>query len=137
MRNSTGVHIHGNVAVGNRLAGVYGHVKDLRGTGRNLQLDPFHERISMTVVGGQLVSNGSGPVTIDQPLSLELYNVDLRAPQRDLGFKFTGVLGEYQEEVLELLLRHKEAVVIRPAQVSKRAGADQPAVKATRTSVRK
>ena len=69
----------------------------------------------MTIVGGQLVSNGSGPVTIDQPLSLELYDVDLRRPARDLGIRLTGVLGQYQEQVLDILVRKKLPVVIRPA----------------------
>nr|WP_240954211.1 mannuronan 5-epimerase AlgG [Solimonas marina] len=115
VRNSTNMRLYGNVAVGNGLSGIYGHIKDLHGTGRNLALDPFHERVSMTVVGGQLVSNGSAPIGIDQPLSLELYNVDMRAPQRDLGIKFTGILGKHQEKVLDVLMRQKKAVILRPA----------------------
>ncbi|WP_051361795.1 mannuronan 5-epimerase AlgG [Solimonas soli] len=115
VRNSTNMRLYGNIAVGNGLSGIYGHIKDLTGTGRNLRLDPFHERISMTVVGGQLVSNGSAPVGIDQPLSLELYDVDMRAPQRQLGLKFTGILGKHQEEVLDILMRQKKAVILRPA----------------------
>lgn len=54
-------------------------------------------------------------MTIDQPLSLELYDVDLRKPERELGIKFTGVLGQYQEQVLDILVRRKLPVVIRPA----------------------
>jgi poly(beta-D-mannuronate) C5 epimerase len=114
VRNSTDLRLYGNIAVGNSLAGIYGNIKDLTGTGRNVRLDPFHEKISMTVVGGQLVSNGSGPISIDQPLSLELYDVDLRAPQRQLGIKFTGILGQYQEQVLDILMRQKGAVVVKP-----------------------
>jgi len=115
VRNSLDVGLYDNVAVGNALSGVYGHIKNLTDTGRNLRLDPFNPRVSMIVSGGQLVSNGSGPVTIDQPLSLELYNVDLREPRRDLGIKFTGVLGLYQQQVLDLLVRQKLAVVIKPS----------------------
>jgi poly(beta-D-mannuronate) C5 epimerase len=115
VRNSTNMRLYGNVAVGNGLSGIYGHIKNLAGSGRNLHLDPFHERISMTVVGGQLISNGSSPVGIDQPLSLELYDVDMRAPQRQLGIKFTGILGKHQEEVLDVLMRQKRAVILRPA----------------------
>ncbi|MGH8447156.1 MAG: mannuronan 5-epimerase AlgG [Solimonas sp.] len=118
VRNSTNMRLYGNVAVGNGLSGIYGHIKDLSGTGRNLRLDPFHERIAMTVVGGQLISNGSSPVGIDQPLSLELYDVDLRAPQRELGIKFTGILGQHQEEVLDILMRQKKAVIVRPAGIN-------------------
>jgi len=115
VRNSIDARLNGNVAISNGLSGIYGHIKNLNDTGRNIRLDPFHQTISMTVVGGQLVSNGSGPVTIDQPLSLELYDVDLRRPARDLGIKFTGVLGQYQEQVLDILVRRKLPVVIRPA----------------------
>ena len=115
VRNSIDADLRGNLAIGNGLAGIYGHIKNLSETGRNLRLDPFDQTISMTVVGGQLVSNGSGPVTIDQPLSLELYDVDLRRPARDLGIRFTGVLGRYQEQVLDILVRRKLPVVIRPA----------------------
>lgn len=115
VRNSIDAELRGNVAIANGLSGIYGHIKNLSDTGRNLRLDPFSQRISMTVVGGQLVSNGSGPVTIDQPLSLELYDVDLRKPERELGIKFTGVLGQYQEQVLDILVRRKLPVVIRPA----------------------
>ena len=115
VRNSVDAELRDNVAIGNGLSGIYGHIKNLSDTGRNLRLDPFRQTISMTVVGGQLVSNGSGPVTIDQPLSLELYDVDLRKPARDLGIKFTGVLGHYQEQVLDILVRRKLPVVIKPA----------------------
>lgn len=115
VRNSLDVQLRENVAIGNGLSGVYGHIKNLADTGRNLQLDPFRQTISMLVVGGQLVSNGSGPVTIDQPLSLELYDVDLREPRRQLGIKFSGILGEYQQQVLDILVRQNKPVVIRPA----------------------
>ncbi|MCK9384045.1 MAG: right-handed parallel beta-helix repeat-containing protein [Nevskia sp.] len=115
VRNSTGVRLYDNIAIGNVLSGVYGHVKDLSDTDRNLRLDPFHQKVSMVIVGGQLVSNGSGPVSIDQPLSLELYDVDLRAPQRSLGIKFSGVLNVYQNKVLDILLRQRLPVVIKPA----------------------
>jgi len=114
VRNSIDVQLRDNVAVGNALSGVYGHIENLSDTGRNLKLDPFHPVISMTVVGGKLVSNGSGPITIDQPLSLEVYNVDLREPRRELGIHFTGVLGTYQEKVLDIMVRQKLPVVVKP-----------------------
>lgn len=115
VRNSVDADLRDNVAIGNGLAGIYGHIKNLNDTGRNIHLDPFSQTISMTVVGGMLVSNGSGPVTIDQPLSLELYDVDLRKPARDLGIRLTGVLGQFQEQVLDILMRRKLPVVVRPA----------------------
>ncbi|MDB5985986.1 MAG: poly(beta-D-mannuronate) epimerase [Nevskia sp.] len=115
VRNSTEVRLYDNAAVGNNLTGIYGHIKDLADTGRNLRLDPFNLKVSMQVVGGQLVSNGSAPITIDQPLSLELYDIDLRAPRREMGIKFSGILGENQEKVLDILLRQKQAVMVKPA----------------------
>ncbi|WP_243040969.1 right-handed parallel beta-helix repeat-containing protein [Dyella sedimenti] len=118
VRNSIDVQLRDNVAVGNALSGIYGHIENLNDTGRNLKLDPFHPIISMTVVGGKLVSNGSGPITIDQPLSLEVYDVDLREPRRNLGIHFTGVLGENQEKVLDIMVRQKLPVVVKPEAIS-------------------
>jgi len=115
VRNSIDVQLRDNVAVGNQLSGIYGHIEDLSDTGRNLKLDPFHPSISLTVVGGKLVSNGSGPVTIDQPLSLELYDVDLLEPRRALGIDLTGVLGRHQKKVLDILVRQRLPVVVKPA----------------------
>ncbi|MGA0586520.1 mannuronan 5-epimerase AlgG [Dyella sp. KRB-257] len=114
VRNSIEVQLRDNVAVGNQLSGIYGHIKDLSDTGRNLKLDPFQPSISLTVVGGKLVSNGSGPVTIDQPLSLELYDVDLLEPRRALGIDLSGVLGRHQEKVLDILVRQRLPVVVKP-----------------------
>src|SRR5207245_2189657 len=72
VRNSTDLRLYGNIAIANGLSGIYGHSRDV-GQGRNIKLDPYQERVSMTVVGGQLVSNGSSPIGVDAPLSLELY----------------------------------------------------------------
>lgn len=115
VRNSVDVRIYDNVAIANGDYGIYGDVEDLTGTGRNLRLDPFRERVSMVVVGGKLVSNAAGPLSIDQPLSLEVYNVDMLAPQRSLGIKFNGVLGNFQHKVLKLLVADKHAILVKPA----------------------
>ncbi|MGH8482291.1 MAG: mannuronan 5-epimerase AlgG, partial [Nevskiaceae bacterium] len=115
MRNSVDIRLYDNVAMANRLAGVYGHIKDLTGTDRDLKLDPFDQTVSMIVVGGRLVFNGSGPVTIDRPLSVELYNVELLAPSKKVGIQMTGVLGRHQLEILDILVRQRKAAVIEPA----------------------
>ncbi|HEY1078364.1 MAG TPA: mannuronan 5-epimerase AlgG [Fontimonas sp.] len=115
VRNSVRVRLHENRAIANGSAGIYGHIKDLHGTDRNLNLDPFEQSVSLVVVGGQLIHNGSGPVTIDQPLSLELYDVDLLAPTRAGGLALSGVLGRYQNTLLDLLVRQRRPVVIEPA----------------------
>jgi mannuronan 5-epimerase len=115
MRNSVDIRLYDNVAVANALAGIYGHIKDLTGTDRDLKLDPFELNISMIIVGGRLIFNGSGPVTIDRPLSVELYNVELLAPSKKVGIQMTGVLGRHQLEILDILVRQRKAALIEPA----------------------
>lgn len=115
MRNSVDIKLYGNIAVANQLSGVYGHIKDLSGTDRNLKIDPFEQSISMVIVGGQLTFNGSGPLAIDKPLSLELYGVDLLAPTKKAGIQLTGVLGQHQQDILDILVRRRGAVIIEPA----------------------
>jgi mannuronan 5-epimerase len=125
LRNSVDIRLYGNTAVANRQAGIYGHIKDLRGTDRDLKLDPFELNISMIVVGGQLIFNGSGPFAIDQPLSVELYGVDFLAPTKKAGIQLPGILGEHQQEILDILVRQRAAVVIEPA--AQAAGKDAEA----------
>jgi poly(beta-D-mannuronate) C5 epimerase len=115
VRNSVRVRLQDNRAVANGSAGVYGHIKDLHGTDRDLVLDPFEPVVSLIVVGGQLIHNRSGPVRIDQPLSLELYDVDLLAPTRVGGLGLPGVLGRHQHRLLDLLVRQRRPVIIEPA----------------------
>lgn len=131
MRNSVDIRLYDNVAVANALAGIYGHIKDLTGTDRDLKLDPFELNISMIVVGGRLIFNGSGPVTIDRPLSVELYNVELLAPSKKVGIQMTGVLGRHQLEILDILVRQRKAALIEPAvKLEKRERQQQPGRKA-------
>ncbi len=121
LRNSVDIRLYDNVAVANKSAGIYGHIKDLTGTDRDLKLDPFELNISMVVVGGRLIFNGSGPVTIDRPLSVELYNVELLAPSKRVGIQMTGVLGHHQAQILDILIRQRQAAVIEPAEQAKQA----------------
>lgn len=114
VRNSLDIKLYENVVIGNAFSGIYGHIKDLTGTDRDLRLDPFDPTVSLVVVGGQLIGNHSGPVHIDQPLSVELYDVDLLAPLKSDGLRLKGILGEFQNPILHLLLRERTAVVIEP-----------------------
>lgn len=116
VRNSVNIKLYENVATANGLMGVYGHIKDLTDTDRDIQLDPFDAQVSLIVVGGELNSNGSGPLSIDSPLSVELYRVAMLAPTKSLGLTFNGVLGERQDEILDLLVRQKKAVLIDPVE---------------------
>lgn len=116
IRNSVNIRLYENLAAANGLTGIYGHIKDLSDTDRDIALDPFDTKVSMIVVGGELAANGSSPLSIDSPLSLELYNVALTAPSKSTGITFSGVLGERQEEILDLLVRRKKAVLIDPVE---------------------
>lgn len=116
VRNSVNIRLYENFSVGNQLTGVYGHIKDLTDTDRNIELDPFDTKVSMIVVGGILGANGSGPLSIDSPLSLELYKVKMIAPTKSTGISFAGVLGRKQDEILDLLVRRQLAVLIDPVE---------------------
>ncbi|MBM7060042.1 mannuronan 5-epimerase AlgG [Pseudomonas sp. UL073] len=116
LRNSVNIRLYENVAAGNQLIGVYGHTKDLSDTDRDIALDPFDTKVSMIVVGGQLAGNGSSPLAIDSPLSVELYRVDMLMPSKQSGITFSGILGERQEEILDLLVRQQKAVLIDPVE---------------------
>lgn len=116
LRNSVNIRLYENLAIANGLTGVYGHIKDLSDTDRDIELDPFDTKVSMIVVGGKLAGNGSSPLSIDSPLSVELYRVEMLAPSKSTGISFAGVLGEKQEEILDLMVRRKKAVLIDPVE---------------------
>ncbi|ARB27878.1 right-handed parallel beta-helix repeat-containing protein [Pseudomonas tolaasii] len=116
IRNSVNIRLYENTAMANGLTGVYGHIKDLTDTDRDIALDPFDAKVSLIVVGGELAGNGSGPLSIDSPLSIELYRVSMLAPTKSSGISFSGVLGDRQEEILDLLVRQQKAVLIDPVE---------------------
>ena len=76
----------------------------------------FDTKVSLIVVGGELAGNGSGPLSIDSPLSIELYRVSMLAPTKSSGISFSGILGDRQEEILDLLVRQQKAVLIDPVE---------------------
>ncbi len=116
IRNSVNIRLYENIAMANGLTGVYGHIKDLTNTDRDIKLDPFDAQVSLIVVGGELAANGSGPLSIDSPLSVELYRVSMLAPTKSSGISFSGILGERQDEILDLLVRQQKAVLIDPVE---------------------
>ncbi|WQG58843.1 mannuronan 5-epimerase AlgG [Pseudomonas sp. RTB3] len=116
VRNSVNIRLYENISMANGLMGVYGHIKDLSDTDRDIALDPFDTKVSLIVVGGELAANGSGPLSIDSPLSVELYRVSMLAPTKSNGISFNGILGERQDEILDLLVRQKKAVLIDPVE---------------------
>lgn len=116
IRNSVNIKLYENTSMANGLTGVYGHIKDLTDTDRDIALDPFDAKVSLIVVGGELAGNGSGPLSIDSPLSIELYRVSMLAPTKSSGISFNGILGDRQEEILDLLVRQQKAVLIDPVE---------------------
>ncbi|ONH55185.1 poly(beta-D-mannuronate) C5 epimerase [Pseudomonas cedrina subsp. cedrina] len=116
VRNSVNIKLYENTSMANGLTGLYGHIKDLTDTDRDIALDPFDAKVSLIVVGGELAGNGSGPLSIDSPLSVELYRVSMLAPTKTSGISFSGVLGDRQEEILDLLVRQQKAVLIDPVE---------------------
>ncbi len=112
IRNSTDVQVRDNVALANGLTGIYGAAVDLSGTVRDFVKDPFQKKLGLTVIGGQYTSNGSGPFGIDLPTKVIYYNVDLRTPQRDLGFRLGGMLHTFQVEFLDIVLNKKKVVIL-------------------------
>lgn len=115
VRNSVDVRLQENALIANRLTGVYGHVKDLTGSDRDLHEDPFEMVLSMRLNGDQLVGNGSGAVGVQSAKRVELYNLTLVAGSRSGGINFGGVLREKQDEIMEILLRRRQVAVIEPA----------------------
>ena len=116
VRNSVNIRLYENIAMANGLTGVYGHIKDLTNTDRDIELDPFDAEVSLIMVGGELAGNGSGPLAIDSPLSIELYRVSMLAPTKSSGISFNGILGERQDEILDLMVRQQKAVLIDPVE---------------------
>jgi poly(beta-D-mannuronate) C5 epimerase len=72
--------------------------------------------VSLIRGGVTLPPNGSSPLSIDSPLSVELYRVDMLAPSKSTGISFAGILGERQDEILDMLVRRKLAVLIDPVE---------------------
>jgi len=116
VRNSVNIRLYENIAMANGLTGVYGHIKDLTDTDRDIDLDPFDAEVSLIMVGGELAGNGSGPLAIDSPLSIERYRVSMLAPTKSSGISFNGILGERQDEILDLMVRQQKAVLIDPVE---------------------
>lgn len=114
IRNSENIRLYENLSALNQLTGVYGHIRDLSDTDRDLDLDPFDAKVSLILVGGTLAGNGSGPINIDSPLSVELYRVKLVAPRKSSGIQLAGILGQKQEEILDLMVRQRLPVLIDP-----------------------
>ena len=116
VRNSVNIRLYENLSMANGLTGVYGHIKDLSDTDRDIHLDPFDTEVSLIVVGGELAGNGSGPLSIDSPLSIELYRVSMLAPTKSSGISLNGILGDRQDEILDLMVRQQKAVLIDPVE---------------------
>jgi len=118
IRNSTNVGVYHNIAILNGTFGVLGQVKDLSDTGRNIEEDVYDQEVSMSVVGGKLAANASGPLYTDNPQYIDLYDIEMRFPRSKAGIHFNGVLGTYQTEIFDGLLNQHRAVRIAPVVVN-------------------
>lgn len=114
VRNSKNICMYENIAADNGMYGIYGHIKDLSGTSRDIQQDPFESNVSLTLVGGQLIGNGSGQIDIDSPFKVELYRVDLRMQGARMRVTAKSVFNAYMDEILDLLIRQRKAVLLVP-----------------------
>lgn len=113
-RNSTDIRLYNNRIIANGSFGVYGKVADLSQTDRDFELDPYSSEISLTVTGGEIAANQRGSLSIDRPLSLELYNIDLRFPSTSKGLYMQGILGTHHEQIMEILFKHRQAAILHP-----------------------
>lgn len=114
VRNSTEVKVYNNQVLANGTFGVVGQTKDLSGTDRNMTEDPYKQEVSLTLVGGELSHNGSGPVFIDPPQYLYMYGVDLRFPSSGNGVSFRGVLDFYHDRIIRAMMQKKRVVSVHP-----------------------
>ncbi|WP_137817266.1 mannuronan 5-epimerase AlgG [Pseudomonas sp. 2FG] len=114
VRNSMNVGLYENLAAANGLLGIYGHVKDLKGTDRDLQLDPFDMNMSLTLVGGRLIGNESGAISVVSPQSVKLYQVEMLMPIQPTGIGMFGALADGKNQIIDLLVRQKKAVLVLP-----------------------
>lgn len=112
VRNSSEIRLQNNSAIANGLAGVSAVAVDLTSARRNTRIDPYSRAVTVKLVGGQLTGNGSGPINIDDPTRVEIYDLDLRTPQRALGYRLGGVLLTFQIDVIDILVNQKRVAVI-------------------------
>ncbi|MBW7470397.1 NosD domain-containing protein [Marinobacter sp. F4218] len=115
VRNSTDVLLYRNVALLNGTYGIFGQLKDLSDTDRDFAEDAYRFAVSMTVVGGKLAANASGPLASDNPQYLSLFDVEMRFPGTEGGIQFDGALGIHQSAILDALINQQQAVTLRPA----------------------
>ncbi len=113
LRNSAAVRVQENTAIANGLTGIYGAAVDLSGTARDFVQDHYIKQLEMTVVGGQYTSNGSGPFGLNYPSKVSIYGVDLRTPQRQLGYRLGGMLPPFQIDFLDIILNQGKVAVIQ------------------------
>jgi poly(beta-D-mannuronate) C5 epimerase len=113
-RNSTDIRLYNNRIIANGSFGVYGNVADLSHTDRDFELDPYDSEISLTVTGGVIAANGRGSLVVDRPLSLEMYDIELRLPSNSKGLYTDGALAAHHEQLMEILFKHRQAAILHP-----------------------
>ncbi|MGF1911724.1 right-handed parallel beta-helix repeat-containing protein [Vibrio kasasachensis] len=65
VRNSQNIHAIDNDLIANGGSGLYAHIDDLKEhTHRDLELDPFETKISLYAIGGKIVANATGAISM-------------------------------------------------------------------------
>ncbi len=113
-RNSTDIRLYHNRIIANGSFGVYGNVADLSATDRNFELDPYASEISLTLTGGVIAANRRGALSIDRPLSVEMYDIDFRFPRNSKGLYMEGTLASHHEQLMEILFKDRQAAILHP-----------------------
>jgi len=118
VRNSIDIRMFENIISKNKQSGILGYSRHLLGLGKDVERevkpDSYTEQFSVVVVGGQLIHNG-GTIMLDRPLRAQLYRIDFVTPFVKRGIRMSGTLGEYQSQLLDILIRQRAAAIIEPA----------------------
>ncbi len=114
-RNSRHVRMVDNLVVSNARFGIYGQLRDLDHSGRDLKLDPYLRRTSGLVAGGLLSGNRSGTIFVDKPDYLKIQGVSMN-PQYDSRGRIKdgleGTLASYRAEIMAAVANPQQQWVL-------------------------
>lgn len=88
LRNSQDVVLTDNIVLNNKKFGVYLHTRDLSDIERDLELDPYDQIVSGTLLGGTVSYNKSGSISLENFDTFTLYGVMIE--NKEYGKLFFG-----------------------------------------------
>ena len=71
-------------------------------------------RLAQTTVWVGLPWQRKNPLTSSGITTPTARALAILTPKRPFGIKMTGVLGEHQDQILDILVRQRKAVIIKP-----------------------